>query len=334
MEWARLIFSGYIPYTHLSLVDYWAKRRVILRSCVNVALLQCVLLAVAPSLLAQQTSSSTWKLKNARLKVDSDIVIYEAKKSSAVTVATKSITNVCYDTVIHARGPSAGEAAISVANNYPPDLENPLGAILAAPFMLAGIGGAAAVHTTKSTRHLIILHWTPPPPADGSVTDSTSELTLEAEKGNFAALLKEFQRLTGKPWTDVSRLRGEIYAHNSHQLKLAEKEKHAPYLAIRVRSRIGNSILDQYGGYRAVLRASPSGEGDLYVFATATKGMVLMAIVHGLIRNEKNPKSVALPVYESQTDLSNVTEVKMPDQTLTVTSSQPYEYNPDCPSLP
>ena len=305
-----------------------------MRSCVNVALLQCGLLAVAPSLLAQQTSSSTWKLKNARLKLDSDTVIYEAKKSSAVTVATKSITNVCYDTVIHARGPSAGQVAESAAANYPPPPGDTLSAILVAPIMLAGIGGAAAVHTTKSIGHLITLHWTPPPTADGPVTASTSELTLEAEKGNFAALLKEFQRLTGKPWTDMSRLRGEIYAHNGNQLKLAEKDKHAPYLAIRARSRIGNSILDQYGAYRAALRASPSGEGDLYVFSAVNKRMQLMAIVHVVIRKEKNPNSDALPVYESQAPLPNVTEVKMPDQTVTVTSSQPYEYNPDCPSLP
>jgi hypothetical protein len=305
-----------------------------LRSCVNVALLQCGLLAVVPSLLAQQTSSSTWKLKNARLTLDSDTVIYEAKKSSAVTVATKSITNVCYDTITRARGPSAGQVALSTPPIDYPGVHDPLSVILVTPVWLAGIGGAAAVHSTKSTRHLIVLHWTPPPPVNGSVTDSTSELTLEAEKGNFAPLLSEFQRLTGKPWTDVSRLRAEIYAHNSNQLKLVEKEKRAPYLAIRARSRIGNSILDQYGGYRAVLRAGPSGQGDLYVFAAANKRMELMAIVHVLIRNEKNPTSIALPVYESQAPLPNVTEVKMPDQTVTVTSSQPYEYNPDCPSLP
>jgi hypothetical protein len=308
-----------------------------LRSCIGFALLQCGLLVVAPILPAQQVSSSTWQLRNARLKLDSDTVVFEAKKSSAVTVATKSITNVCYDTVAHARGPSAGQAAGQAAESPSPidDIHSPLDAIVVAPVMLAGIGAAAAVHATKSTRHLIILHWTPPPPADGSVTDSTSELTLEAEKGNFAALLKEFQRLTGKPWTDVSLLRGEIYAHNRNQLELAEKEKHAPYLAIKERSRIGSSILDQYGAYRAVLRASSSGEGDLYVFTAVNKRMQLMAIVHVSIRNEKNPNSYALPVYDSQADpLPNVTEVKMPDQTLTVTSSQPYEYSPDCPSLP
>jgi hypothetical protein len=303
-----------------------------LRSCINVALLQCGLLVVAPILPAQQVSSSTWQLKNSRLKLDSDTVVYEAKKSSAVTIATKSIRNVCYDTVIHARGPSAGQVAESTPIN---DIRSPLDAILVAPVMLAGIGGAAAVHATKSTRHLIILHWTPPPPPDGSVTDSTSELTLEAEKGNFAALLKEFQRLTGKPWTDVSRFRDEIYARNSNQLKLAENERHAPYLAIKKMSRIGSSILDQYGGYRAVLRASTSGEGDLYVFSAVNKRMQLMAIVHVVIRNEKNPNSDALPVYDSQADpLPNVTEVKMPDQTVTVTPPQPYDYNPDCPSLP
>jgi hypothetical protein len=193
----------------------------------------CGLVAVAPILLAQQPSSSTWKLKGAQLSLSPDTVLYEAKDSSPLTVDTKSITNVCYDTAIHARGPSAWEATKSSAINYPVPPGDPLTQILVTPVFLAGIGGAAAVHATKSTRHFIILHWTPQPPEDASAGNSTSGLTLEAEKGNFSALLNEFQRLTGKPWTDARRSRGEVYARNSKQLELAEKEKHPPYLAIK-----------------------------------------------------------------------------------------------------
>ena len=135
---------------------------------IRVTFVFCGLAAAAPILLSQQAPSSTWNLKGAQLRLSPDTVLYEAKNSSPLAVVTKSITNVCYDTAIHARGPSAWEAAKSIAIDYPAAPDEPLTSILLAPVFLAGIGGTAAVHATKSTRHFIILRWTPQPPEEAS----------------------------------------------------------------------------------------------------------------------------------------------------------------------
>jgi hypothetical protein len=262
-------------------------------------------------------------LKGDRLTVASDTILYQRKKLEPVTVPTKAITTVCYDTTAHARGPSTWDAAEAMW------LQDKGEGLIFAPLVLPFVAG---VHVSKSRQHFITLSWTQPQPGD----NSKHQLTLEAEKGNFAGLLKEFQRLTGKPWTDASQHRKDIYAHLGNGWKSAGKEKHTPYLAIRERSRIGNSVLDSYF-YHTALRAGPSNEGDLFLFAGLKKEMQLMAVVHVSIRDEKNSDrgSDAVPIYESHADpISKVAVVKMPNQTLTITAVQPYEYNPDCQSLP
>jgi hypothetical protein len=292
-----------------------------LRSYTRVKLAQyALLLAIIPNLLGQEASPTTWGLKGGRLTVASDTIVYERKNSSPVAVPTKAITRVCYDTTAHARGPSTWDATMAMGSG------NGEGLIFA-PLVLPVVAG---VHATKSTRHFISLRWTQPQPDD----DFKYELTLEAEKGNFAALLKEFQQLTGKPWTDVNKNRSEVYARFSNQWKSASKEKHTPYLRVKETSRIGNSVLEPYF-YHTALRAGPSSEGDLFLFAGIKKEMQPMAVVHVSIKAEKNGDSEGVPIYESHADpMPRVAVIKMPNQTLTITASQAYEYDPACPSLP
>jgi hypothetical protein len=292
-----------------------------LRSYARVTLAQCgILLAIVPILPGQEASSTTWRLKGGGLTVAADTIVYQRKKSEPIAVPTKAITTVCYDTTAHARGPSTWDATKAMGSGGGQGL-------ILAPLVLPFVAG---VHASKSKRHFITLRWTQPQPGD----DSKYKLTLEAEKGNFAALLKEFQRLTGKPWTDANQRRNEIYARIGNQWKSAGKEKHTPYLAIKETSRIGNSVLDSYF-YHTALRAGPSGEGDLFLFAGVKKEMQLMAVVHVSIKDEKNSDSDGVPIYESHADpIPRVAVIKMPNHTLTITASQPYEYDPACPSFP
>ena len=279
------------------------------------------LLFVFVPLLSGQRAPTAWQLRGARLQVASDTITYETKKSPplSIAIATQAITSICYDTTAHARGPSAWEATKAMGGTQ--------GGIILAPLVLPITAG---VHASKSVRHVIVLHWGASKPGK----DSVQTLIFEAQKENYAALLQEIQRVTGKPWTDVSQKRKDAYAKFGNELKSAEKDKHAPYLVIKERTRVGSSVLDPHS-YHAVLRRRTSGEGDLYIVAGTKKERELMAVVRVSIKDEKNSDADAVPVVDSSPDsLPRVIAIKLPAQTLVVSTSQPYEYDPNCPCLP
>lgn len=117
------------------------------------------------------------------------------------------------------------------------------------------------------------------------------------------------------------------------ELKSAEQEKHAPFLDIKQTSRVGNSLLSAYS-YHAVLRGS-AGAGDLFLFAGDKKERRLVAVVQVFVKNENNEGSDAVAVYKMPAATPpQVTEIRLPMHTLTISESQRYDYNPDCPPLP
>jgi hypothetical protein len=266
--------------------------------------------------LCQEASETVWKLKGALLKVSSDNLAYEAKNFIPLSIKPQYITAICYDSHTHGRGPSAWEATEAVA-----------GAREAAVVLAPAVPVVAAIHASKSTQHFLILHWSAP------VEDYGTTLTVEADKGNYEALLRELQQRTGKTWINIPQRRKAIYSRFGDELKSVQKESPEIYLDIKQQSRIGNSLLDA-DRYEAVLHGN-SAQGNLFLFVGEEKERSIVAIVQVSIRDERNKSVEAVAVYTTPAVTPpQVAEIQLPTRTLTITESQPYDYSPDCPSLP
>lgn len=283
----------------------------------------CFLLMLTPGLSAQHPqTSATWRLKRGvQLRVGPDAFIYSEEGNGALSISipTGSITSVCYDDSTHARGPSVWEVTEAMGSTSE--------GLILAPFVLPAIAG---VHASKSRRHFIVLNWT----AEQSGETRFSSLTLEAQKSNYAQMLKQIQQVTGKAWTDTAARRREIYSRMDRQWKAAKRDKQAISLELKERTKIGNSVLDPYS-YRAALRGNSTSEGNLYIFAGQKRDTRLVAVVHVLTKDEMNPVVDAVAVYlPDAKSPRQASEIRMPDRTLVISAPQPYEYDRECPALP
>ena len=144
-------------------------------------------------------------------------------------------------------------------------------------------------------------------------------------------LLDQLQQVTGRNWDNVERGRRRMYDQLGNRWKTARSQKVMFYLAIKETSRVGSAILEPYF-YRAALQPRGSGEGDLYLFAGENKQLV--AVVHVLIKDERNDVSDGTPVYKATDSVPETTEIRTPTRTLAVAASQLYEFDPECPILP
>ncbi|HET9401914.1 MAG TPA: hypothetical protein VFO34_13285 [Candidatus Acidoferrales bacterium] len=309
------------------------------------ALALCILTAgyqLVPDVAAQNSSTpdtrTIWPVRDGHLAIDSDSITYYSKRQRApfIPIKTADVKRVCYDAIPHARGPSAWEAT-KTSLKVGAESGDPLGEVfwdvLATPAIAAT---AATVHSTQARKHFVSLYWEETD--EGSLGNGYGGMSVESPKDSYLALLAQLQKITSVGWTDMSDRRFLLYQRydlNWDHLSKQTRDKFDVYLSRP--SRLGSAALTA-GSYPSLLKMTSPDEGMLYVFRVfEKKGLAPVALVHVGVSASHRYVLDALADYNpipGDDIFSEVLRIVTATHTLTVSPSQPYDYDRACPVLP
>ena len=142
------------------------------------------------------------------LEIDKEKIYVRYKDQVLREIPDSGVAATGYDYSSHSKGWAWLAAAVS------PNLYNSGGP--GTPLILAPIlVGAAVAAPFKTTKHYVRIFW--------NGAEGPDEILMEVGKSDYADVLAELQRVTGKPWHDLpkerERLRAEI-----DQTKSAKKQ--------------------------------------------------------------------------------------------------------------
>ncbi|MCI0403983.1 MAG: hypothetical protein L0212_10740, partial [Acidobacteria bacterium] len=163
-----------------------------------------------------------------QVTVGTEKIVIDKDRQHLLDIAPASVIEVSYDTKVRRRlAESAAIAALS-------------------------LGAAAVFAALKTKKHFVNILW--------EDSGAKKEVVLKVGKGEYASLLAELQRVTGKEWRNL-----EMEAKQAEEeLNLEKKNKVGVQLDRSV--QVGDKTLAA-GLYQVVLLSRPENKGELYFFA-------------------------------------------------------------------
>jgi hypothetical protein len=223
------------------------------------------------------------------LSVSPQGVLCKKGKNVVLQVPIESVAQVGYDTQAHNKGwavlksgsgGSSGEAATVVF----------ITAAILAPF--------------KTTRHFIRILWQ----QDGE----PQEALLEVGKGDYSAVLAQFQAVTGKPWQNLPEAR--------QKLRMELEEAKGRKLLIQVdRAAVVNEAELKPGPYQIVFLNRAEDRGEVYFFKGQDQDVDTGRIAAQAVVNVKATEDPSLPVavgYATQEGVETISSIRLPEKTL------------------
>jgi len=210
--------------------------------------------------------------------VGTEKITLERNRQQVLGIAPASVMEVSYDTKVRRRlAESAAVAALS-------------------------LGAAAVFAALKTKKHFVNIVWD-----DGG---TQKEIVLKVGKGEYASLLAELERVTGKKYRNL-----EMEAKQAQEeLNLEKKNKVGVQLDRGV--QVGDKTLAA-GLYQVVLLGRPENKGELYFFAgkdVNTKKIAAAAWVE--VVTESNEVSGAQASYKEEGGATKLAEIRTPSKTL------------------
>jgi hypothetical protein len=221
------------------------------------------------------------------LSVSPQGVLCKKGKDVVLQVPIESVAQVGYDTQAHNKGwavlrsgsgGSSGEAATVVF----------ITAAILAPF--------------KTTRHFIRILWQ----QDGE----PQEALLEVGKGDYSAVLAQFQAVTGKPWQNLPEAR--------QQLRMELEEAKGQKSPIQIdRAALVNEVELKPGPYQVVVLTRAEDRGEVYFFKgqdVDTGRIAAQAVV--ILKATEDPSLPVAVGYATQEGVETISSLRLPEKTL------------------
>ena len=242
------------------------------------------------------------------LEVSDEAISVKLKNDVLLEIPPSQVAATGYDDSSYSKGWAWLDAAESpdlVSHN--PGL-NPVGndlltGVVVAPLL---IGAAAASHF-KTTEHYVRVLW--------KGAEGTDEILLEVGKNDYADVLAQLQRVTGKPWHDLPKEREKL----KNELDQAKSAKESVDLD---RAVFVNGAELQSGTYQLVLLERAANMGEVYFFRGAAVKIDEIA-GQAVVEIDKQIRSTGAvaPAYGTATGVATITALAMPEETLRLTSA-------------
>jgi hypothetical protein len=232
------------------------------------------------------------------LEVSNEAISVKLENGVPLEIPPSQVAATGYDNSSH----SKGWAWLGPAES--PELSYGEGSVLIIVPLLVG---AAISAPFKTTEHYVRVFW--------NGAEGPDEILLELGKNDYADVLAQLQRVTGKPWHDLPKEREEL----RHELEQAKSDKKSVNLD---RPVFVNGAELKSGEYQLLLLERTANAGEVYFFRGASvkvNEIAAQAVVE--IDKENHSTGPVAPDYGSEAGVATITALAMPEETLRFTSA-------------